>query len=54
MLHTPEGMHDDWEAATLDAFRALGPAERAAIRRHNEEMLSLLERFEGETKAKAG
>jgi hypothetical protein len=54
MLHTPERMHDDWEAATLEAFRALTPAERAAIKSHNQEMLSLLERFEGETKAKAG
>jgi hypothetical protein len=34
---------DVFEEATLDAFRALTPAERAAIGAHNRQMLALLE-----------
>jgi hypothetical protein len=42
---------DVFEQATLDAFRALSPAERTAIGEHNRQMLALLERAEREDQA---
>lgn len=38
--------HADWQEATLDAFRLLAPAERAALAKHNREMLELIARVE--------
>ena len=45
--------HSDWQEATLDAFRALTPAERAALAAHNREMLALIERVEVESQKSA-
>jgi hypothetical protein len=44
--HAPRA--DVFEEATLDAFRALSPAERAAIGAHNRQMLALLDQAERE------
>jgi hypothetical protein len=51
MLAMPAGTRAEWDAATLEAFRQLEPAERAAIAGINREMLALLARAEVVTAA---
>lgn len=46
-VHAPPAA--TFEEATLDAFRVLTPAERGAVRAHNEHMLALLEQAERES-----
>ena len=53
MLLERARLDEEWEPATLEAFRALPADERAAIMRHNREMLALLERIETDGAAKA-
>jgi len=53
LLLSPRDSHDEWVAATLEAFAVLAPEERTALAQHNRDMLGLLERFERQATAKA-
>jgi len=53
ILLLPAKEKEQWEAATLAAFRVLGPAERAALARHLRDMLALVERTDTEATARA-